>query len=111
MVAKLTPYDWRNLYQNGGYKSVDKNEVQNVPSPEMTYQTHKDIIDAWPSLANFAAEHGVKYDTAKGWRRRNSIPPRYWPAIVATAGQRNLRHVTFELLSTIKAAVEQPRAS
>ncbi len=70
----------------------------------MAYHSHKDIIDAWPSLVNFAVEHGVKYDTAKAWRRRDSIPPQYWPAIVAAARRRNLHNVTLELLSSIKAA-------
>lgn len=75
----------------------------------MSYKTHRDIIDAWPSsdgrlpgLSSFAADHGVKYDTAKGWRRRNSIPPERWLKTISLADARGVPNVTHEVLQAMR---------
>lgn len=71
----------------------------------MSYNSHRDIIDAWPGgLPAFATDHDVKYDTAKGWRRRNSIPPQYWGDTVRLAEQHSVRNVTLEVLSSLRAS-------
>jgi hypothetical protein len=71
----------------------------------MSYKTHREIIDAWPGgLPGFAADHDVKYDTAKGWRWRNSIPPQYWGDTVRLAEQHSVRNVTLEVLSSLRMA-------
>lgn len=49
---------------------------------------HSDIIKLWPTLADFAADMGVKRNTARGWKRRNSIPWKYWPVLIETARER-----------------------
>ena len=49
---------------------------------------HSDIIKLWPTLADFAADMGVKRNTARGWKRRNSIPDKYWTDLVEKARER-----------------------
>jgi len=64
--------------------------------------SHRQIIDLWPDRAAFARELGVKYQTARGWYIRNSIPPEYWCGICHAAKERGLEAVTTDLLATIK---------
>ena len=46
------------------------------------------IISAWPGGdVGFANAVGTTANNAKTMRQRNSIPPRYWPAIVQHAGE------------------------
>lgn len=40
----------------------------------MHIKTHSDIIAIWPSTRIFAQDMGVKLETARQWRKRNSIP-------------------------------------
>jgi hypothetical protein len=77
----------------------------------MSYQSHRQIIDAWPepSLPTFAADHGVKYETAKGWRRRNSIPAERWLDTIQLANRRGVRGVTHELLRELRALGKHQR--
>lgn len=49
---------------------------------------HSDTINLWPTLADFAADVGVKRNTARGWKRRNSIPAKYWPTVLEMARNR-----------------------
>lgn len=67
--------------------------------------THADLINLWPSLADFAADIGVEYGTAKAMRRRSSIPSEYWLAMVRSADVRTIAGVTLEALA---AAVAVP---
>lgn len=62
--------------------------------------THKDLIDTWPSMAEFAADIGASYGTVKAMRRRGSVPSKYWELIVAKARDRDIDGITFELLAT-----------
>lgn len=66
--------------------------------------THSEIIRLWPSLSEFARDLGVAYGTAKAMRRRDSIPPAYWQALVGHARARRIEGVTFEALARSKAA-------
>lgn len=77
----------------------------------MRYTTHQDIIDAWPkpALPTFAADHGVKYDTAKGWRRRNSIPPERWLDTIRLAAKRGVDGVTHPILDALWKEEQQRR--
>lgn len=61
--------------------------------------THRDVIDRWPSLREFADDIGVPYGTAKQMRRRNSIPDEYRSAVVEKAKERDIEGVSFELLT------------
>jgi hypothetical protein len=67
------------------------------------YKTHRDIINAWPhGLPGFAADHGVKYNTAKGWHARKSIPPERWPDTIKLAKLRKVDGVTLDILSGLR---------
>lgn len=66
--------------------------------------THAQIINLWPRLSVFAADLNIAYGTAKAMRRRSSIPPDYWPAMVRIASARKLQGVTYEALACAKAA-------
>ncbi len=78
----------------------------------MSYKMHRDIIDAWPGgLPAFAVDHGVKYDTAKGWRRRNSIPAERWPDTIRLSRDRHVDGVTLDLLSELRPVGKCQRSS
>lgn len=62
------------------------------------------FVDLWPSLADFAADIGVTYGTAKGIRHRERrglgiVPDCYWRRAVAGAEARGIAGVTLEALS------------
>lgn len=67
--------------------------------------THSDIIDQWPSLAEFARDLSVPYGTAKAMRRRGSIPAQHWSATVAAASKRSIKGVGLEQLADAIAVV------
>jgi hypothetical protein len=66
------------------------------------FESHKDIIDAWPSLGAFAGDAGVSSNTAKQMRTRNSIHSDHWTRIVAGAERRSIAGVTHEVLAATK---------
>lgn len=68
------------------------------PAAALPPSCHRDIIALWPSLTAYAADVGIPYGTAKQQRRRNSISPDHWPAVVAKAAERGLAGVTTDLL-------------
>ncbi|WP_439273569.1 hypothetical protein [Pseudochrobactrum sp. HB0163] len=61
--------------------------------------THSEIIDLWPSLAEFARDLCIPYGTAKAMRRRDSIPAQYWNAVVAYADHRAISNVDLQVLA------------
>lgn len=68
--------------------------------------THAQIIRLWPKLSDFADDISVEYGTAKAMRRRSSIPPAYWTAVVSKAAERGIKGVTYEALALAVAADE-----
>ena len=50
------------------------------------------LIASWPSLHDFAADIGVKFETAKGMYRRDSIAPAHWDAVARAAKRRRITH-------------------
>lgn len=67
---------------------------------------HSVIIGSWPSLTDFANDLGVGYETAKGMRRRGTIPPGYWVRTVVAAQVRGIDKVTYERLAELVAIPE-----
>lgn len=68
-------------------------------------RSHAAIIDAFKGPTKFGRLIGVSGIHAHGMKRRNSIPPEYWPAIVAasaSATDPKQRGITIELLSTLR---------
>lgn len=46
--------------------------------------TFEALIDKW-GIARFADAIGVTYSTANAMKQRNSVPPKYWRAIINAA--------------------------
>ena len=65
---------------------------------------HAQIIDLWPKLSDFALDIGVAYGTAKAMRRRRSIPPEYWPRVVAASAGRNIPGITTDRLLVARSS-------
>lgn len=74
-----------------------------------TYDTHigmstvQTVIALWPTLRSFGDDIGVTYNTAKQMKRRGSIPVRYWPSLIAAAGERGVP-LTYDQLVAIHSA-------
>jgi predicted GNAT superfamily acetyltransferase len=62
--------------------------------------SHRDIIDRWPSVREFAADIGITYNSANLMRHRHSINARYWDRVVEAAKARGLRGINHKLLSS-----------
>ncbi|MCF1449414.1 hypothetical protein GOZ83_10715 [Agrobacterium vitis] len=72
--------------------------------------THADIINLWPSIAEFARDIGASYETAKAMRRRSSIPAGYWVRVVESSQYRHFQEVSFPTLAEA-AALDLKEAS
>lgn len=64
------------------------------------------IFARWPTLADFSRDISVGYEAAKQMRRRQSIPVKYWPAMIASAAERGEPLTEAELVA---AHVESDR--
>lgn len=64
-----------------------------------------ELIELWPSIADFAEETKQPYMRAKRWRTlndgRGSIHPKYWPAVKAAAWKRGWGWVDDTLLARL----------
>lgn len=64
---------------------------------------HAQIINLWPTIADFATDIGVGYEAAKAMRRRGSIPPGYWVRTVDAAARRGFAGVDYQRLAELVA--------
>lgn len=64
---------------------------------------HSEIISLWPSVGEFARNIGQKETTCRGWKSRNSIPVKYWQAIIDIAEFKK-----FKEKITVETFVNQP---
>ncbi|HEX5778552.1 MAG TPA: hypothetical protein VFY21_06890 [Xanthobacteraceae bacterium] len=62
-----------------------------------------DIIDVWPSVAEFGRDLGVPYTTAFSWKDRGAIPGEHWLAIVRAARHRGHPEISVDLLARLHA--------
>lgn len=53
-----------------------------------TPNSFAELIEQWPSVADFARETDQPYERAKQWRARDSIPPEHWPQVILAAAGR-----------------------
>lgn len=74
-------------------------------------RTFRAVIDAFGGPAAYArgineidGKVGMSVQYAPHLRRRNSIPPKFWPATVKLAERCGLAGITHETLTTIYAA-------
>lgn len=77
--------------------------------------THAAIIRLWPTVIDFAADIGVKVETARKMVSRDSISDDYWADVEAAAKARRIKtpegeSVTVALLARCKAAKRGRRA-
>lgn len=61
-----------------------------------------DVIDALGGTAKFASAVGMKPNTAKMAKARDSISPSWWPAVVKAAEERG-EDITLERLAALAA--------
>lgn len=66
-------------------------------------RTFSDIIDTWPSIAEFARDAGCSYEAARQMRRRNSVDSGYWLRITRSAEARGIPGITLDRLAEIAA--------
>lgn len=76
-----------------------------------SYLCHRDIINAWPTLSDFAAEIGVTYGAAKAMRRRGRIGIEHVDAVVSAAEARGLAGISAELIARLVSARRAAAAS
>ena len=62
------------------------------------FQSHRDIIEAWDDLREFADDIGVKFNTARGMQQRSSIHLRYWDAVIDAAKRRKIKGINQTVL-------------
>lgn len=72
-------------------------------------RTFADVINRWETVAEFATDLCIPYQTAAAWRQRNSIPSPRWGAVVEAAARRGFFEITVELLASISAATRQDK--
>lgn len=58
----------------------------------------RNIIDMWRDRARFAADVGVKYQTARQWYERDNIPVQYWLPLIRAAREKGYELTTETLL-------------
>ena len=67
-----------------------------------------EILELWPQLSELASDIGRPYATVVAWKRRDSIPLAYWPAVVASAKSRRLYGITKESLLGATGRIKPP---
>ena len=60
------------------------------------------VMCAWPSMALLAEDAGVDVEATRGWRKRDSIPSKYWRRLLNKAPERNI-NISSDLLVDIAA--------
>jgi hypothetical protein len=64
----------------------------------------RDLILRWPSAEALAGDLGLLGVTVRQWGARNSIPPAYWPGVIASAAARGIPGVTLEAMARLAVA-------
>lgn len=59
------------------------------------------IISEWPGTQALADDLGVNVETVRQWRKRNSIPARYWLPMCEAAVRRKINGVSLERFALI----------
>lgn len=70
--------------------------------------TWPDLIDLWPSAADFSRDIGAPPDSGRAMRRRGAVNVRHWAKIVRAAEARGINGITLELLAEIGAGRMMP---
>jgi hypothetical protein len=65
-------------------------------------RTHKDVIRAWPSVAEFARSIGVRPGNARMMFKRGIIPNRYFSATAAAYQEHGFGRLSYANLAEMK---------
>ena len=60
------------------------------------------VMCAWPKISLLADDAGVDIEAVRGWRKRDSIPARYWKKLLDKAPERNIE-ISPEILIDLAA--------
>jgi len=61
-------------------------------------RTHRDIIAAFGSAAEYGRATSIAYEAARKHAQRGYIPAKYWPDVIAACRKRGIKGVTAEVL-------------
>lgn len=64
------------------------------------------LIGEWKTIAEFASEVGCGYEAARQMRKRESIAPRHWAAVIKASSKRGIEGVNYNWLARSCAAAE-----
>ena len=90
MRAHTTGIDGR-----GGLGHIVSMAPQGLNKP---FADFREMIARWPSRSALASELGVEHWLVEAWHRKNSIPPRWFDAVVRAAIKRDIEGVSTEVL-------------
>ncbi|MBI1425805.1 MAG: hypothetical protein GC149_20460 [Gammaproteobacteria bacterium] len=63
------------------------------------FNSFSDVIISFGTTAKFAEEIDVPYPTAAAWKRRNSIPSKFWNSVISSAKRCGIKGITHEKLA------------
>ena len=78
-------------------------ELNKITSDQAPPASFAAVVERWESCAALASALGARTGAVRQWRRRNRIPPRHWPRLVAAAAARGETAITFDLLDRLVA--------
>jgi hypothetical protein len=67
------------------------------------------LLANFPDLRSLSDRLGLPYATVAAWKRRDSIPERYWREIAKAARSLRVTGVSYDHLSRASAAKRNPR--
>jgi len=69
-----------------------------APSQSRAPRTFREIIDLWPSIAEFARTCRFRDETVRAWILRGNIPVDQWDVIIQTARELGIHGVSVDVL-------------
>lgn len=69
-------------------------------------KTVAELMDMWPTVADFGRDIGIKPSHAGVMKTRGVIPVDYWPAVIEAAATRNIEGISADLLMRIHVPAE-----
>lgn len=71
--------------------------MKNFPN----FTSFVEIIDKWPSIADFAEDLDINSMHARALKYRNSLPPKYWLRVEEGARKRGIGGIDIKALAHI----------
>ena len=73
------------------------------------FQTYREVIDLWPSLAALSEDTGATIEQVRKWRQRGKIPGEWWLPVAQAAPRRRIL-LSVEDLAGIASGGDPPPA-